>query len=54
MAARLFLVFMGSERLLVTPYTSVCERRGRKQFWFYHEKQALLAVQDKNTGRWTA
>ena len=54
MTAKLFLVFIGRKRLLATPYTNVCEKRGRKQFWFYHEKQALLAVQDKNTGRWNA
>ncbi len=54
MAAKLFLVFLGKKRVLATPYTNVCEKRGRKQFWFYHKRQALLATQNKTTGHWNA
>ncbi|MCC7160404.1 hypothetical protein IT399_01600 [Candidatus Nomurabacteria bacterium] len=54
MSAQLFLVFKGRERILATPHTGVYEKRGRKQFWFYHQKQALLAIQDKTTKRWIA
>jgi hypothetical protein len=46
------LVRIGKTPVVVTPHTPVVEKNNRKQFWFYHEGKAKLAVYGK--AGWTA
>lgn len=48
-----YLVSIKNKPVLVYPTTSVVEKQGQKQFWFYVDGKATLARQQKS-GRWTA
>ncbi len=52
MSIRGYLVYIKNKPVLVNPTTTVVEKQGQKQFWFYADQKAMLARQQKS-GRWT-
>lgn len=48
-----YLVRMGKQLETVMPDHQPVMKQGRKQFWFYHNHKAMIAIQ-QNNGHWTA
>lgn len=48
-----YLVRIGRNFHTVQPSSNPVTKHGKKQFWFYHNHQSLLAVQ-QGSGLWSA
>lgn len=48
-----YLVRIGRNYHVITPDKTPVVKNGKKQFWFYHEHQPMLAIQ-QNNGVWTS